>query len=474
MIKKVVAIGSCLGVEEILFSKGYVIEHAEQKSVLDVLKKEGIEAVIVDIDDTVRFNVVISGIRHLYPGLWITAISGNKDSKERSLALKSGASSYVKKPVDEKNLSIGEEYHPVLDTLPPNVSIGGQPPKPAAPVSGAKKPVDSVTLDESKKVFPGRFYNAFFVTEYGKLETLRAERYNKNFSIILTHIEGFNTLSKKLEKKELLDFLKGLIKAMMDTLRNCDVIGMVEDKKIVAILPETDYFGSCIAIRKIKKDIENVTTKGEPYASIIFSNVSYPRDGKGYGELLTAADKRVEEQKDGLWLKRGFENKSFWEIISILLAGKAYEEKDAAPFDIGKGFDLPVFFLDRLQEMILQEILRDPKKKGILYLGARKISPTLPILKAVDTLGATGTKIFIVGEGEEKKWNLSNATPIYLSDSRLLETFFIFFLGEDFSYAVVCKERWGEQYSCFHTASPYLVEGLINKFQREYSLQEQL
>ncbi|MEK7841494.1 MAG: diguanylate cyclase, partial [Deltaproteobacteria bacterium] len=349
--------------EEILFPKGYVVEHAEQKSVLDVLKKEGIEAVIVDIDDTVRFNVVISGIRHLYPGLWITAISGNNnDDKERSLALKSGASSYVKKPVDEKNLSISEEERPVSETLPPNVSIGGPPPKPAAPVSGAKKPVDSVTLDESKKVFPSRFYNAFFVTEYGKLETLRAERYNKNFSVILTHIEGFNTLSKKLEKKELLDFLKGLIKAMMDTLRNCDVIGMVEDKKIVAILPETDYFGSCIAIRKIKKDIENVTTKGEPYASIIFSNVSYPRDGKGYGELLAAADKRVEEQKDGLWLKRGFENKSFWEIISILLAGKAYEEKDAAPFDIGKGFDLPVFFLDRLQEMILQEILRDPKK----------------------------------------------------------------------------------------------------------------
>lgn len=465
MVKKVVTIGSCLGVEEILLPKGYVVEHAEQKSVLDVLKKEGIEAVILDIDDTVRFNVVISGIRHLYPGLWITAISGNKDSKERSLALKAGASSYVKKPIDEKNLSIGEEEPPVSE--PPL-------PKPAAPDSEAKKPADSVTLDESKKIFPGRFYNAFFVTEYGKLETLRAERYNQNFSIILTHIEGFRTLSKKLEKKELLGFLKGLIKAIMDTLRNCDVIGMVEDKKIIAILPETDYFGSCIAIRKIKKGIESVTTKGEPYASVIFSNVSYPRDGKGYGELIVAADKRVEEQKEGLWLKSGFDNKSFWEIISILLAGEAYEENDAAPFDIGKGFDLPVFFLDRLQEMILQEILRDPKKKGVLYLGARKITPTLPVLKAVDTLGATGTKIFIVGEGEEKKWNLSNATPVYLSDSRLLQTFFIFFLGEDFSYAVVCKERWGEQYSCFHTANPYLVEGLISKFQREYSLQEQL
>ncbi len=465
MVKKVVAIGSCSGVDDILSQKGYVVEHVEQKNVLDVLKKEELEAVIIDVDDTVRSNVVINGIRHLYPGLWITAISDGKDGKQRSMMLKSGASSYVVKPVDEKNLSIGAEDQQFANT---------RPQEPAVPLSGAKKPIDSATLDESRKVFPSRFYNAFFVTEYGKLEALRAGRYNKNFSVVLTTIEGFNTLRNKLEKKELLAFLKELIKTIMETLRNCDVIGMVEDKKIVAILPETDYFGSCIAIRKIKKAVENVTTKGEPYASIIFSNVSYPRDGSGYGELLAAADKSIQEQREGLWLKLEFENKPFWEIISALLAGKGYEEKDTAPFDIGKGLDIPLFFLDRLQEMIFQEILRDPKKKGILYLGARKISPNLPILKAIDAIGAAPTKIFIVGEGDEKRGSISNTTSIYLSDSRLLETFFILFLAEDFSYAVVCKERWGEQYSCFHTVDPYLIEGLINKFQKEYSLQEQL
>lgn len=465
MVKKIVAIGSCSGADDILSQKGYVVEHVEQKNVLDVLKKEELEAVVIDMDDTVRPNVVISGIRHLYPGLWITAISAGKDGKQRSLALKSGASSYVVKPVDEKNLSIGAEEGEAADT---------QPQEPAAPVSGVKKSIDPALLDESRKIFPSQFYNAFFVTEYGKLELLRAERYNKNFSVILTHIEGFNNLRKKLEKKEVLSFLKELIKTIMETLRNCDVIGMVEDKKIVAILPETDYFGSWIAIRKLKKAVENVTTKGEPHASIIFSNVSYPRDGKGYGELLAAADKSIQEQRQGLWLKLEFENKHFWEIISMLFAGKGYEEKDTAPFDIGKGLDIPAFFLDRLQEMIFQEILRDPKKKGVLYLGARKISPNLPVLKAIDAIGVTATKIFIVGEGEEKRWSLSNAAPVYLSDPRLLETFFMFFLREDFSYAVVCKERWGEQYSCFHTVDPYLVEGLINKFQKEYGLQGQL
>ncbi|MBI5048396.1 MAG: response regulator [Deltaproteobacteria bacterium] len=473
MVKKVMAIGACSGVGEILSTKGYVVEHVDQKNVLDVLKKEGVEAVIIDMDDTARANVIISGIRHLYPGLWITAISGNNDNKQQSLALKSGASNYIVKPIDEKNLSLGMEESQTSENPSPPLA-GDVEWQTVFSTEAKKRTVPADILDESKKIFPSRFYNAFFVTEYGKLEALRTERYNKNFSVILTHIEGFNNLKKKLGKDEILAFLKELIKTMMETLRNCDVMGMVEDKKIVAILPETDYFGSCIAVRKIKKAIENVTTKGEPYASIIFSNVSYPRDGNGYGELLAAADKRIQEQREGLWLKLGFENKPFWEIISILLSGKGFEEKDITSFDIGKGLALPSFFLDRLQEMIFQEILRDPNKKGILYLGAMKISPNLPILKAVDTIGVAATKIFIVGEGEEKRWNLPNATPIYLSDSRLLETFFIFFLGEDFSYAVVCKERWGDQYSCFHTSVPYLTEGLINKFQKEYSLQEQL
>src|SRR4030065_8491 len=296
MVKKVVAIGACPGVEEILDMKGYSVEHVEQKNVLDVLRKEGIEAVIVDLDNTARANVVISGIRHLYPGLWVAAISDDGDNKQIS-------------------------------------------------------------------------------------QTLRAEGYNKNFSVILVNIEGFNNLRKKLEKNELLEFLKELIKNMMKALRDCDVIGMVEDKKLVVILPETDYFGSCVSVRKLKKAIEHITTKGEPYASVIFSNVTYPRDGKGYGELLGAAENRIKEQREGTWLKLGFEDKPFWEAISVLLEGKGYEEKDIASFDLGQGLDLPVFFVDRLQELVLQEISQDPRKKGVLYIGIRKISQNLPLLK---------------------------------------------------------------------------------------------
>ena len=144
MAKKVVAIGACPGVEEILSMKGYSVEHVEQKNVLDVLRKEGIEAVIVDLDNTARANVVISGIRHLYPGLWVAAISDDGDNRQISQTLKAGASSYVVKPVNEKNLTIGDEKSEI-------------PEEPAT----ESKSQPQVFLDDPRKVFPPRFYNAF-------------------------------------------------------------------------------------------------------------------------------------------------------------------------------------------------------------------------------------------------------------------------------------------------------------------------
>lgn len=458
MDRKIVALGSCIGIEKSLANKEYVLEYADRENVLNVLKKEGIEAVVIDTDDIVKANVVISDIRYLYPGLWIVSVSEGRDIKQITLTLKAGANHHIVKPITEQNLLLCTE-----ELKPFNIDV-----------TNSKTPINQDAPDNSFKLNPNRLYNDFFITEYGKLEILRAEQYNKKFSIILTHIEEFSNLKKRLEKDELSTFLKKLIKPIMEVVRSCDVIGRVDEKKLIVILPETDYFGAYITIRKMKKAVEDSLKKGEPYSPIIFSNASYPRDGKGYGELLGAAEKRINEQKEGLWLKSGFENKPFWEIISTLISREGSEEKNSAPFDLGKGFDLPIFFLDRLQEMLIQEISRTQNKKAVLYLGVRKITHDMPILKAIDAIGITATKIFVVGEGEEGRWNYANTIPIYLSDQRLLDTFFIFFLAEDFSYAVVCRERWGEQYSCFHTVDPYLIEGLINKFQKDYSLQEQL
>lgn len=324
----------------------------------------------------------------------------------------------------------------------------------------------------TKKVFPSRFYDTFFVSEYGRLESLRASRYNTNFSIVLMHVEGFGEKINMREGSEALEFFKKLVATVLDSVRNCDIVGLLEDRQIIAILPETDYFGSLITIRKISRAAA-LLKKSRPSISIIFSQATFPRDGRGYGELLGTAVKRVSEKKESLWEKLDLKGKLFWEIISDL-SGKPFNGIDNASFETGGSQELSEFFIDQINELTIKEVSRTPQKRGILYFSSRKITPGLPLIKNLGLAGVLATKVFLVGEGDNALWDIKNATPILLDDPRLRETFFTFFLNEDSGYGLISKENWGATYSCFHTADPYLVEGLITKFQSEYSLQEQL
>ncbi len=323
----------------------------------------------------------------------------------------------------------------------------------------------------TKKVFPSRFYDAFFINEYGKIESLRASRHNNTFSIILINIERPGDRDPSEEGKSL-DFFKRLVTAVLDSLRDSDIVGIYDDKNITAILPETDYFGSLNTIRKISGSIANLQ-KDYPGSPIISSQATFPQDGKGYGELLSAAMKRASLKKESLWEKEALGTRLFWEIISEL-TGKSFSGFNDSSFDAGDGYGVPGVFIDQINDFILREMTRTPLKKGILYLAAKKISQGFPIMRNLNSAGKLSTKAFLVGEKEDNLWNIKNATPIVIDDPRLRETFFTFYLSEDAGYALIYRENWGSAFSCFHSADPYLVEGLISKFQREYSLQEQL
>jgi hypothetical protein len=327
-------------------------------------------------------------------------------------------------------------------------------------------------LDESKKFFKGKCYDTYFINEYGRIEAVRSERYGASYSIIVLHVDSFKSGGPLPGKRELLEFLKKLLKTILDVVRNCDVVGMIEDKRIIIILPLTDYFGTLVTIRKLSKGLEHITTKGEPYASIIFSHATFPKDASGHGELVGVALRRISEKKESLWEKLDLKNKIFWEIVETVPGGNL-NCSEYSTFDMSSDEGKEYFLLDEINEMVIREIGRTPQKKGILYLGVKKITAELPIKKVLNSIGTTATKIFLLGEGKETlKVQDKNATSISLADRRLKEVFFTIFLNDDFSYAIICREAWGRLHSCFHTADPYLVEGLVTKLQSDYSLRE--
>ncbi|OGQ60066.1 MAG: hypothetical protein A3J24_08570 [Deltaproteobacteria bacterium RIFCSPLOWO2_02_FULL_53_8] len=329
-------------------------------------------------------------------------------------------------------------------------------------------PIDSKTLS-AKKAAPGKLYDTFFVSEYGKLEALRAGRYNTQFSILLLTIDGIDA---QIHDDEASDFIKKTSNKILEAIRPCDVAGMADDRQVAIILPETDYFGSLIAIRKLTKSLSTALTYENPPKKVIMSQATFPNDGRGYGALISTASKRMADKKESLWEKNEFRTKLFWEIIGDI-TGSTYKGFENSSFDLGGGQSLSESFIDQINELIIREITLAPHKRGIAFFAAKKLS-TLPAINTLGHIGTLSTKVFLIGQSEDSLREIKNATPIFLDDPRLRETFFTLYLTEDSGYSLICRENWGATFSCFHSSDAYLVDGLINKFQLEYSLQEQL
>lgn len=305
-----------------------------------------------------------------------------------------------------------------------------------------------------------RFYDRYFLGEYGRLEAARAKRYNAQFSAVLIDLG---------EGKSDAGLLEGLASRVVAATRDCDVAGLYDGGRVMIILPETDYFGAAVTARKLLKALDGLAN----CRNAVITQATFPKDGRAFGELALAAIRKAEERRASVWEKEGFGNKLFWEILGELTS-RNFKDYEYSSFDAGAGQDLSEFFLDQVNELIIREIAREPARRGIMYYAAKSLSASLPVVKNLGSAGQVATRVFLVGEGEGSIWEVRNALPLLLDDPRLRETFFTFFLNEETAYAIVCKENWGATFSCFHTSDFGLVEGLITKFQQEYSLQEQL
>ncbi|MCK4738481.1 MAG: diguanylate cyclase [Deltaproteobacteria bacterium] len=328
--------------------------------------------------------------------------------------------------------------------------------------------------EDSKLLFDTRFFDSFFVSKFGALESARSARYGSAYSIILIHVVSFDNGENSPEKKRVEDFFRTVAPNIVDALRNYDVPGLLDDERLVVILPQTDYFGSLITVKKITRALEPFTSRGAPFASVLVTQATFLKDADSFEGLVKVARERMSAVQLSPWENMGLKNKLFWEVIAKVTEG-GLDGLDFASFDVGQHANIHESFLKRINEVIINEIERTPKKRGILYFGTKNITDELPFKKSLTELKKrTETKIFIVGEGAQPDFDFKNATTIALSDDRLSVGSFMFFLSEDSAYAMITKEAWGGSLMCFHTSDPYVVEGLITKLQRDFHLQEQL
>ena len=317
---------------------------------------------------------------------------------------------------------------------------------------------ESSSASKKKVAAKLKFYDAAFMREYGRIESCRAARFGNPFSVVVISAEDAGELPREVAE------------GVLGSIRGSDVAGVLAGGRIAVLLPETNYFGALSTIRKLTLSLKPGSSSTK---TLFFSEATFAKDARSFTGMVEAAMEKLKEKRLSLREILDIDAKFFWEIIGDIFSRNC-DGISNATFDAGAGHRLPGFFIDQVNEMIVREIQRNPRRKGILYFSAPRISPDLPIIRALGETGVTATRVFLAGKHEGNLVGFKNATPVYLDDPRLADTFFTFYLSEDSGYALILKENWGETYSCFHTSDPYLVEGLIYKFQTEYSLQEQL
>lgn len=337
-------------------------------------------------------------------------------------------------------------------------------------------------------------YHINYFTDYLVKEIIKAGRYNRTFSILYLKIENYRELKGEFKDIVLNEAIQGVINTTLGVIRDADILAMFKNDEYYVLLPETDYFGSLMTIRRInnllRKKVFISDIKKSSTMEIGIRSVSFPKDGTDLRTLLENVRKRMEEIKRSLYNRSRFGEMGFWKIFDKLIGeegdysmalseGKAPVKGERKGFEDDEGMGRFILFnpqmLSQVQEVIFGEIETNADKRGILYLGAKDMEQFLPFLRGHSKIeGSSGKKVFLIGEKGDNEWDMPNVTPVFVSGEEIEKAHFLIFLSVDYAYALLSKERMDGMYYGFHTSDPIFVENMIAKLQENYHLQVQL
>ncbi len=258
-------------------------------------------------------------------------------------------------------------------------------------------------------------------------------------------------------------------------IRDSDVVARATEAEFHVLLPETDYFGGLMFLRRALTAVVE-----EPDARALEAKMSlgltggvatFPRDGDDFDELLVCCRRRMDERRGSLHHHLQLEPLSFWDEVELLLGNSRsprLPEAQGEPSRRGKVADV---LFEELQSEIGREFLRDPMSRGLLYVGTPAVTAELPIVRSLDNAPADfAPRVYVLGRHADLQEHPA-MTPVFLEgDERLARHEFLLWMGDGSAYALLQRRGRGATWG-FHTSDPTLVEGLVSKLQTAYDLQ---
>ncbi|MFZ5472277.1 MAG: response regulator [Myxococcota bacterium] len=319
-------------------------------------------------------------------------------------------------------------------------------------------------------------YNLSYFTDYANKEIYKARRYGRTFSLLTFSIDQLPKVRLRLGADEAMRAARGITRALSRITRDSDILAKASERDFYMLLPETDFFGAVMFLRRAMGAVVEEPEVKEVEAALPLGLVggaaTFPKDGEDFDELAQKCRRRMQERRLSLQRMLALDPLTFWDEVELLLGSarspKLPHEMDAEPSRRGKVSDL---LFEELQEEIARELVREPLARGVLYVGGPQVRADLPISSGLQRVPVDHAfRAYVLGRRGDLESHPA-LTPVFLEgDERMARHEFILWLSENAAYALVQRRGRGATWG-FHTSDAAVVEGLVSKLQAEYDLQ---
>lgn len=328
-------------------------------------------------------------------------------------------------------------------------------------------------------------FSAAYLAEAFERERAKAVRFRRPLSLVFLSIGDYGSKADGTPAGQGTETLAHMVEEIRKSLRDSDFIARFAQDRFCVVLPETDRYGSGLAIRRLRKAIREMEIFRFPGRKTglvpLFASSCCPGDGTGFAELYRAAEERFRRQKESPLRRLHLVDKPFWEAFDILTDGAECripvdgEESPSWPSvagDLGRNgyFSLPHEEYRRFMEAIAQDVRSIGNSRGTLVAAGPRPEIFRRILLSFDAAGPDRGGIFILGRAGEAPPDEGNITHVIAGDEELREKEFLLYAKADGAYGIFAKERRDEMRG-FHTADEWLVDAMIEKLQENHPLQ---
>ncbi|HYV46355.1 MAG TPA: diguanylate cyclase, partial [Myxococcaceae bacterium] len=319
-------------------------------------------------------------------------------------------------------------------------------------------------------------YNLSYFTDYASKEIYKARRYGRTFSLIIFSLDQLQQIRLRHGVEDARKATRGVIRALARIVRDSDVVAKASEHEFYLLLPETDFFGASMFLRRaaaaVREEPEAREVEARMGIGLVSGASTFPKDGEDFDELVHRCRSRADERRASLQRTLQLDALSFWEQVEVLLGSpsspKLPADERAAPSRRGKVSEA---LFQELQLEIARELMRDPVSRGLVYVGGPEVRADLPIAQGLE--GAPpelGSRVYALGRRADLDSH-PTVTPVFLEgDERLAKHEFLLWLSENAAYALVQRPGHGATWG-FHTSDTGVVDHLIGKLQAEYDLQ---